>query len=289
MTTALVRVCRDCSGPVSRQSKTGRCAKCRNVWINNDPECQRRRVEGIRRGLMEHPERKAAARERIRAAGKLPHARKARSEAAKKARFWEKGNAALVGNTEAIARRAKAQSATKLAWCPAELRGEYRRLRRSKKLTAAEAREIILAQHATDMERFRNRIAPPTELPIEAREPVKAPPIELPDNVSPQTHIPAPIELIHAIAREFGFTAADVLGKGRKTALSRCRQTVYTILRAKGNSYPRIAKWLNRDHSSVCYGCDHFNTYARHEPLMLRVFRAYTTENDNAELESEAA
>jgi len=41
---------------------------------------------------------------------------------------------------------AKRQSARKLSWCPPHLRDEYRRLVRSKKLTAAQALAVIMAE-----------------------------------------------------------------------------------------------------------------------------------------------
>jgi hypothetical protein len=60
---------------------------------------------------------------------------------------------------EARKRAGRATSETRLAWCPTELRAEYRRLIRSKLIPAAEARRIIEAEIAGTVEQGRRELA----------------------------------------------------------------------------------------------------------------------------------
>ncbi len=56
---------------------------------------------------------------------------------------------------EARAKAGRAISAARLAWCPVHLRQAYRDLLYVKRFKAAEAKAMILDQHASEMERFR--------------------------------------------------------------------------------------------------------------------------------------
>lgn len=62
---------------------------------------------------------------------------------------------------QAKIRRGRAVSEHRMAWCPPELRDEARRLARIKRMKQAEVRAVILAQHESDMARFRARITAP--------------------------------------------------------------------------------------------------------------------------------
>jgi len=151
--------CADCSAPITRQSKTGRCRVCANRWMTKQPGFEERRRAGIRWGMMEHPERKEAMRARLREVAQLPHATEARRARALEMRLWEKGHACIPAGSEARKRGGRRRSETVMAWCPAELRQTYRELVYRKKLRAAEAKEIILEQHEKDMREFRRSIA----------------------------------------------------------------------------------------------------------------------------------
>lgn len=82
-------------------------------------------------------------------------------------------------------------------------------------------------------------------------------------------------EIITAAARKFGFTYEEMISVHRGKQISRARQTVYAILRARGNSYPQIGRWMNRDHSSVVHGCTMFDRYAQDAPLMYEVYERF--------------
>lgn len=78
-------------------------------------------------------------------------------QTATRLRLWEIGLPFSLA-PEVRARAARTHSERRMAWCPRELREDYRRLVYSKKLRAAEAREIILAQHEKDMATFRKSL-----------------------------------------------------------------------------------------------------------------------------------
>lgn len=135
--------CRTCGAVLGRGNKRG--------------YCKDHRGDALRRFFFENPEAKDRARATILRNSKTEYAKQRRSETAKRIGLHRMGWAAM--QQEAIDRRARTQSDTKLAWCPRELRNEYKRLTRMKKLPASEAREIILAQHERDMETFRRKIS----------------------------------------------------------------------------------------------------------------------------------
>lgn len=141
-------VCSDCPSPISRGSKTGRCNPCALRHRNADPVFQAKRIAAIRKSYRE-PAKRAAAAKRIYAFHQA-----ARRDPAKRERLdrniWiareRLTDPAVLAKMES--RRAHAgrkRTETCLAWCPPELRDEYRHLVRSKRLPAAEAKATILA------------------------------------------------------------------------------------------------------------------------------------------------
>lgn len=83
------------------------------------------------------------------------------SQMSRERQLWKHGHAALAPDTEARARQKAAASAAMramrsqaLAWCPMEYRDDYRFLQKSGGYRAAEARVIIEAQIATDLELY---------------------------------------------------------------------------------------------------------------------------------------
>lgn len=142
------RGCSDCSAPISRGNKTGRCNPCALRHRNADPAFQARRIAAIRKAYRE-PVKRAAAAKRIYA-----HHQAARRDPAMR----EKLNRNIwvarerLSDPDVLAkmegRRAQAgrnRTETCLAWCPADRRDEYRYLVRSKRLPAADAKARILA------------------------------------------------------------------------------------------------------------------------------------------------
>ncbi len=142
-----VRICKSCPATISRQSKSGWCRRCAAAHLNSDPAiCARREVRrreffdapGVReqigaRVAERNRNMPASQREKLRA-----HGHRIYATVLSKPEHQAKSQA-----PEAKRRAAAAQSDTKLAWCPRELRPEYRRLQVEKGLRAAEARAVI--------------------------------------------------------------------------------------------------------------------------------------------------
>lgn len=106
-----------------------------------------------------------------------------------------------------------------------------------------------------------------------APEPPAKPRQLWPDWYAPpvRTHAKFAKDIITEVGEHFGFGYHEMVGPSQRRSLSRARQTAYMVLRARGNSCPQIGRWMNRDHSTVVYGCQMFPTYAKHEPRMQRV------------------
>lgn len=123
-----------------------------------DPAFEAKRIAGINSKIARDPAYKEQMRERMRKAASLPHATEIRRQKAIELRFWEKGWEAAPKGSEARIRGGKRLSDTRLAWCPRELRDQYKKLVRSNKIPAAEARVMILDLHEREMERFRQKL-----------------------------------------------------------------------------------------------------------------------------------
>jgi hypothetical protein len=87
-----------------------------------------------------------------------------------------------------------------------------------------------------------------------------------PPCAEPSPDVPAPVrvargpgmvEVLEAVARASGFGAPDLLSPGQARDLARARQLVMYLLRGlcAGASLPAIACFLQRDHTTVLYGC----------------------------------
>lgn len=58
---------------------------------------------------------------------------------------------------------------------------------------------------------------------------------------------------IEEIAKVYGYTAADILGKRKLKALVAVRRQCVVMLREKGYSTTEIGRIMNRDHSTICH------------------------------------
>lgn len=141
--------CSDCETPISAQSRHGRCRRCAIRKLNADPDYCARRTEGVRRRFADPTYRARQAR-RIRAGNRQAwrdpdkRERMLSALAANRAKAWTDEARALwaAGRKEAGRKRHE----TVMAWCPPEYRAEYRHLRLTKKMLAADAKAFILAK-----------------------------------------------------------------------------------------------------------------------------------------------
>lgn len=157
--------CKSCGGPVSTQSKTGNCRVCALAVSNASADFQSRRRAGINRRFEDPEQRAVAARqlyENHMAARRDPEVDERLRENMRRNRWNpcdpEVRAKFLAGTPARIQKRIE----TIFAWCPADLRDEYRRLRSKGRMSAAEAKEIILRQDA-----WRNREMTPFERAME--------------------------------------------------------------------------------------------------------------------------
>lgn len=158
----MTRVCTDCPAPISRSSR-GRCRPCSAAALNADVGLKDRRAAGLRAYYDEGGGREAAAK-RIRAYNlNLDEAARERRREHGRRQYREYLNApatrALSGGAEARQQAVATRLATLYAWCPLELRDEYRRLIRTKRMSAAEARRVIEADIAGTVEHARRSVA----------------------------------------------------------------------------------------------------------------------------------
>lgn len=149
--------CKTCGAILGRRNKSGYCRKHVAAANAERPEIRERQREGIRRKLAADPAYLDDLRKRARNLSSDPEINLIRSRHFVANRIWEIGHVAA-SNPESRAKAGQRGSATKLAWCPRHLREEYRYLVHTKRLKAAAAREIILAQHEADMQRWRRGI-----------------------------------------------------------------------------------------------------------------------------------
>lgn len=150
------RLCTGCSGPITKKAKTGFCKACWSKKSNTDPVLIAKRRETRNRTLKADPTLRKRISEALKAACQRPEEIERRRNAPHLKELWRKGLAGIT--PEVLARRGQTISAARMAWCPVELRDEYKRLMRVYNYRAGEARAMILAQHERNMAEFRRSI-----------------------------------------------------------------------------------------------------------------------------------
>lgn len=142
--------CRTCGKSLWKGNTGGYCRK------HIPPERRAKMAEGIRRKIKHDPAYLDTLRGLARANSSKPGHMEKMIAASVKAETWRKGQASLT--PEIRAKGGRTFSDRYMAWCPRELRDEYRRLTGSKKIPAAQARAIILDQHEKAMAEFRQKL-----------------------------------------------------------------------------------------------------------------------------------
>lgn len=146
------RVCKSCSGPVSRYNRSGYCAAC----ANSSPEKRAKISASMKRVYAADPALRETRRRIGRETAARPGEKERRAAQCRATRMWEKG---LAGRTpESVAKIARATSERRMAWCPPELRDHARWLVKTKHMRLAEVQPLILEMHEAEMRRFRRSI-----------------------------------------------------------------------------------------------------------------------------------
>jgi hypothetical protein len=155
------RTCSDCSSPITRQSKTGRCRVCSLAATNADPELKARQLAAVRE-YSNRPEVRAASRERLaKYRENMPEADREK----RRQRGYEQAATVLLSaeirarsnSPEAKAKAGARRTETVLAWCPPPYRDLYRTLKKSQRYLAAEARALVEEAIAADKRRAKAR------------------------------------------------------------------------------------------------------------------------------------
>jgi chromosomal replication initiation ATPase DnaA len=58
---------------------------------------------------------------------------------------------------------------------------------------------------------------------------------------------------MNAIAKKYGYTAEDIIGKSRQKKLVEVRRKCVVMLRERGYSTTEIGRIMNRDHSTIVH------------------------------------
>lgn len=76
------------------------------------------------------------------------------------------------------------------------------------------------------------------------------------------------VELLDATARAHGITRAELLAPCRRAPFVAARRQLYTLLRARGWSYPRIAWAVDKDHQTIMHALGAVSLrYVRRPPV----------------------
>jgi hypothetical protein len=266
--------CTVCDAPISHGNTSGYCRKHAVHAAMRDPAYREKQRAGIRRKLDGDPTYLADVRRRAANLARDPDIIVRRTRYFRENEVWRIGQAAQPAGSEARRKAARSLRATRLAWCPEDLRQDYVDLIKLKGFKAAEARRMIEDQHEVAMQRWRRAngldaaVAAKTEPDHAARASLAAKLVEL--RPVPRTGWRATVE---AVAEAFKLTADDLLGASRNAQIIPARRTAMMIFRRRGFSYPQIGQWMNRDHSTVIAGCEAFEAGA--SPLMVRVAEFY--------------
>lgn len=94
--------------------------------------------------------------------------------------------------------------------------------------------------------------------------------------------IPAPMAVravIDAAAEAFGLEPEQLLGRGKRRAVLMARAVAIRLIRDRTwengeprHSTPTIGGYFGRDHSTVCWALEHFETYCRQFPAVGEIY-----------------
>lgn len=98
--------------------------------------------------------------------------------------------------------------------------------------------------------------------------------------VAPPVPMPTPVKFIAMnVAEAFGLTVDDLTSHQRGQHFVRARSVFYRLVRDRTNragepvySFPRIARFVGRDHATVCHSMRMFDVYCRQDPEIAAVY-----------------
>lgn len=91
--------------------------------------------------------------------------------------------------------------------------------------------------------------------------------------VEPIRRATLPREVIAEIARHYGVTYDDVVGRSRKRTVIKPRRLAAYVLVSRGNSNAQVGRWLGgRDHTTVIFAIEQFQHQATEDERKLAAF-----------------
>lgn len=229
--------CKTCGKKLGSRNKSGYCTKhvAAATWAL--PGMREKQSEGLRRKMALDPAYRDALIARARALAADPETTHRRTRHFVENRVWEAGKAAQT--PEVRARAARSISAAHLAWCPPNLRSEYKELKAKNGLRKAEARRMIEDQHELEMARWRRSIGVVVEGDA----------IVIPTPAKPAKR---PQDRAFKLATQlFEVTEDEIISPSREHRIMLARYALAKALQRAGWTTLTIADALNRgDHST---------------------------------------
>lgn len=228
--------CHDCGATLNRENKSGYCKKHISAALARDPVWREKQREATRRALHSDPLKLERKRAIAREIFHLPQSIEARRKHCNERKLWEAGNAAQPKGSAARMMAGSRGSATKLAWCPAPLRDEYRKLAAMRDVSAAQARAMIEEQHELEMARWRRSVG------IEVA----------PSRFEPAEPDLTPLETaIELVAHRFKVTIGKLFSDSRQAELVSARCALGLAMKRERYSLKQIAQAMHKcDHST---------------------------------------
>lgn len=152
------RTCSDCSKPIGKANKSGRCRACAVAFINSSPEIAARRVTSIRKAYQDPALRRLVGENKRKDWAAHPEWRKELSARAKALQPFKSPKCiAARADPEVQARAAEAISRTRLTMVgiPLEYREMYLRLMRNPAIKAERAQEMVHEHIEAEQRRAR--------------------------------------------------------------------------------------------------------------------------------------
>jgi len=235
--------CTECGKKLHPHNKTGLCRYHHGQIRNRDPEYRATIVASRKRKLAQDPEAMARQRAIFEQNRNAPGAREKRlaNLVDSRPRALAAARAVNVAGSEGRVNAGRRRTATVLAWCPPQLRDDYRALNRMTGVSAADARRMIEEQNEMELARWRRSIGVAVE------------PERLANTEPVVSAKPRPQDEAFALAaRVFDVTEDEILGPSRARRIMLARYALAVGFSRAGYSTTGIADALNRtDHTTA--------------------------------------
>lgn len=150
--------CKTCEKELSARNKSGYCAKHVGAAMLHSPEVRAKANRSLRLRFYEDAELRERTTQKLLEVRATPKAKAARRERWMKDQPWLQGNASMPAGSGPRRRAGEKISAQYMAWCPHHLREMYRDLTQSKRVPAAEARQMVEKHAQREMDAIKREL-----------------------------------------------------------------------------------------------------------------------------------